>query len=428
MTMIKIPYGSTSLELCTDGLNIKGVLISGSHDFKVSVTEEEIVRNALSHPIDSKKLSELAVRKQKVVIVTSDHTRTVPSKLTLPLLLGEIRKGSQNAEVKILIGTGLHRKTTLAEQRRMFGDAIVDHETVLVHDAFNTEEMCEVGVLPSGNRLEVNKNIIDCDLLVTEGFIEPHFFAGFSGGRKSILPGVSSEKTIKGNHCFRQLENANAATAILAENPVNLDMEYAARKVNVQFTLNVALDERKKIIAAFAGDIINSHKIGCEFVKDLSKVDAVMGDIVITSNGGYPLDQNLYQCPKAVASAEVCVKEGGIIILVAACEDGIGGTFFEELMLSGKPPEVLKKLSALSAAETVPEQWCAQKLCQTLLKYKIILVTTHIDPEIIKKANLIPASSIEEALSIALQQKGKDAEVVVVPDGVSAIPMRKEGE
>jgi nickel-dependent lactate racemase len=209
----------------------------------------------------------------------------------------------------------------------------------------------------------------------------------------------------------------------MENNPINIDMEYAARKANVQFTLSVVLDEEKKVIGAFTGDVIASHHIGCEFVKSLAKVDAISGDIVITSNGGYPLDQNLYQCPKGIASAEVCAGENGIIIIAAECGNGMGGDFFEDLMYSGTPQEILDKLSALPSEETIPEQWCAQKFSQTLLKHKIILVTNGIEHELIRKANLIPAASLEEAISFALKEKGKDASVVVIPDGVAVIPI-----
>ena len=426
MSTIRIPYGESFLPLRTEGLNIAGVLNSKAGEYTISASEQYLVRSAIQNPIHSQKLSDLAVGKQKVVVITSDHTRSVPSKLTLPILLAEIRSGNPDADIEILIGTGLHRATTEAEQRSMFGNDIVDNEKIIVHDAFDPSQMVDLGELPSGCRLEVNRRAVECDLLVTEGFIEPHFFAGFSGGRKSILPGVSSERTVKENHSFKQLNDVHSITASLRENPINLDMEYAARKVNVQFTLSVALGEEKNVIAAFAGDVIDSHHVGCEFVRDLAKAEAITGDIVVTSNGGYPLDQNLYQCPKAIASAEVCAGESGTIIIAAECRNGMGGVFFEELMQSGNPPDVLERLARLPQEETIPEQWCVQRFCQTLLQHKIILVTDHIPEETIRRANLIPARSIEDALALALEDKGSHAKVVVIPDGVAVVPIKKK--
>ena len=192
MRTIKIPYYTSTMELHVEEENLKAVMYAKADDYQPGKTETEVIEEALEHPIGTKKLSELAVGKNKVVLVTSDHTRAVPSKITLPILLKEIRKGNPDADITILIATGLHRATTEEEQRRMFGDAIVDNEKIAVNDAFKPEEFAYMCKLPSGADFYVNSLAAECDLLVTEGFIEPHFFAGYSGGRKSILPGVCS--------------------------------------------------------------------------------------------------------------------------------------------------------------------------------------------------------------------------------------------
>ena len=189
MKTIKIPYYTSSLDLHVDEKNLEAVITARTDEYEAGKSEEELVKEALEHPIGTPRLSELAKGKNRIVLVTSDHTRAVPSKLTLPLLLAEIRKGNPDADITILIATGLHRPTTEAEQRRMFGDPIVDHEKIAVNKAFEPDDFAYVTGLPSGAELWVNKLALDCDLLITEGFIEPHFFAGFSGGRKSILQG-----------------------------------------------------------------------------------------------------------------------------------------------------------------------------------------------------------------------------------------------
>ena len=293
MLLFDIPYGKSSLPLYVSEKNCKAVLRVNTDHVKPEDSPEALINAALEHPIGTPPLRELSAGKQKITIVTSDHTRAVPSRLTLPLLLAEIRRGNPNAEITILIATGLHRETTEQEQRSMFGDEIVDNERIVVNNAFIPESFRFVRVLPSGAELWVNKVALDCDLLITEGLIEPHFFAGFSGGRKSILPGICSAATVNENHSYKAISSPYAMTGVLENNPINVDMVCAARSVNVQFILNVALNAEREVIAAFAGDLEQAHEKGVAFVRSMSQVPRTEADIVVTSNGGYPLDQNL---------------------------------------------------------------------------------------------------------------------------------------
>lgn len=425
MKTIPIPYYTSTLDLHVAEENLKAVITAKTEEYDPGKTEKELVEEALANPIGTPRLRELAKGKNKVVIVTSDHTRAVPSKLTLPILLKEIREGNPDADVTILIATGLHRPTTEAEQRRMFGDEIVDHEKIAINKAFEKDDFDFVCPLPSGAELWVNRIALNCDLLITEGFIEPHFFAGFSGGRKSILPGICNAATVNENHSYKAISSPYSTTGVLEHNPIHEDMVYAARKVNVQFILNVALNGEKKVVAAFAGDLEEAHATGVKFVRELAQCPSITGDIVITSNGGYPLDQNLYQSPKAVATAEACCKDGGVIIMCASCFDGMGGTNFEKLIVKGTVDEIDAYLSKIPPKETIAEQWCAQIYSRILKKHKVILVTTYLDHELVRKANLIPASSPDEALEMAYGMMGKDAKVVVIPDGVSVLAVKE---
>ena len=425
MKTIKIPYYTSSLDLHIGEENLEAVITAKTDEYVASKSEAELVEEALSTPIGTPRLSELAKGKKKVTLVTSDHTRAVPSKLTLPILLKEIRSGNPDADITILIATGLHRATTEAEQRRMFGDVIVDNEKIAVNDAFKDEDFAYVRTLPSGAELWVNKLALECDLLVTEGFIEPHFFAGFSGGRKSILPGICNAATVNENHSYKAISSPYSTTGVLEHNPIHEDMVCAARAVNTQFILNVALNGEKKVIAAFAGDLEEAHATGVKFVRELAQCPSITGDIVITSNGGYPLDQNLYQSPKAVATAEACCKEGGVIIMCASCYDGMGGTHFEKLIVRGTVDEIDEYLSKIPPKQTIAEQWCAQIYSRILKKYRVILVTTYLDHELVRKANMIPASSPDEALAMAYEMMGKDARVVVIPDGVAVLAVKE---
>ena len=422
---IPIPYYTSTLNLHVDEENLKAVLTAKMHGFHAEKSQEQLVLDALEHPVGSPRLRELAKDKQKIVIVTSDHTRAVPSKITLPLLLKEIRSGNPQADITILIATGLHRPTTEEEQRRMFGDEIVDHEKIAINNAFDPEQFVELCTLPSGAVFQVNKLAAQCDLLVTEGFVEPHFFAGFSGGRKSILPGVCSERTVNENHSYKAVSHPRSNSGMLKDNPIHADMLCAAKAVNVQFIFNVALDGEKKIVAAWAGDLEKAHEAGVAFIRQWSQCPVVTGDIVVTSNGGYPLDQNLYQSPKAMATAEACAGEDGVIIMCCSCCDGMGGAHFGEILQRGTPDEIDRYLSEIPPQKTIPEQWCAQVCVRVLRRHQVILVTTFLDHDEVRRANMIPASTPDEALEIAYRLKGEHAGVVVIPDGVSVLTVNE---
>lgn len=421
MQEFQIPYGTGALALHVSEKNLKAVLCPKLHRREPCESEAALVQRALARPIGTPHLCELAKGKNKIVIVTSDHTRAMPSRITLPLLLGEIRRENPTAQITILIATGLHRATTEQEQRRMFGDEIVDREHIVVNNAFREEDFVSLGTLPSGAELCVNRIAAECDLLITEGFIEPHFFAGFSGGRKSILPGICSEKTVNENHSFRAIASPQAKAGVLDGNPIHRDMVEAARRVGVQFILNVALDPQKRIAAAFAGDLEQAHAQGVCFIREQYGCRAEKGNIVITSNGGYPLDQNLYQSPKAAATAEVCCQEGGVIILCCSCSDGFGGEHFEKLIGLGSPEQIEAYLAAIPPQETIPEQWCAQIYARILKKHPVILVTRGLSAQQVRYANMVPAASPDEALALAYAMVGKSAQVVVIPDGVNVL-------
>lgn len=422
---IPIPYYTSTLALHVEEENLKAVLTAKMHGFHAEKSQEQLVQDALEHPVDSPRLRTLAEGKRNIVIVTSDHTRAVPSKITLPLLLKEIRSGNPDADITILIATGLHRPTTEEEQRRMFGDEIVDHEKIAINNAFAPEQFVELCTLPSGAVFQVNRLAAECDLLVTEGFVEPHFFAGFSGGRKSILPGICSERTVNENHSYKAVSHPRSNSGMLKDNPIHADMLCAAKAVNVQFIFNVALDGEKKIVAAWAGDLEKAHEAGVAFIRQWSQCPVVTGDIVVTSNGGYPLDQNLYQSPKAMATAEACAGEDGVIIMCCSCCDGMGGAHFGQLIQRGTPDEIDRYLSSIPPEKTIPEQWCTQVCVRVLRKHPVILVTTFLNHDEVRKANMIPASTPDEALEIAYRLKGEHASVVVIPDGVSVLTVKE---
>ena len=425
MKEVKLPYGKEFIELEVDD-NVD-ILVSQAGEFKAEKSEEDLVRDALLNPIGSEKLSDLVKGKEKITIITSDHTRPVPSHITMPILLEEIRSTNPEADITILIATGFHRPTTHEELVNKFGEEIVNNEKIIVHKSGVDEDMVELDRLPSGGRLLLNKHAINTDLLISEGFIEPHFFAGFSGGRKSLLPGVASEKTVLANHCSKFIASDYSRTGILDENPIHRDMAFAAEQARLAFILNVVIDAEKKIINAFAGDRVKAHAEGCDFVRGLSTIEGVNADIAITSNGGYPLDQNVYQSVKSMTAAEAAAADDGIIIEVSRCNDGHGGeSFYKTFKEAADPKDIEDRVLQIPMEETIADQWEIQILARILVRHKVIFVTDPENKQLIEDMHMTYAASLDEALKIAKEIKGEDAKVAFVPDGVSVIVNKKK--
>lgn len=410
------------VEIEIDDSNLSGILESKAEEYKSGGTQEELVETALDNPIGSESLEELVKGKNNMVIITSDHTRPVPSRVTMPILLRRIRAVNPGIDIKILIATGFHRPTTHEELVIKLGEEIVRNEEIIVHDAFDDSAMVKLGTLPSGGELIINRLAVETELLIAEGFIEAHFFAGFSGGRKSVLPGIASATTVMANHCGEFIASPYARTGVLKNNPIHRDMLYAAEKSKLAFILNVVINSEKKVIKAFAGHSEMAHLRGCEFVMELSKVDKIPADIAISSNGGYPLDQNIYQSVKGMTAAEATCIEGGVIIMISACNDGHGGqSFYDNLAQANTPRELLDRIARVPRNETVPDQWEFQILARMLDKYTVIMVTDMCDTQMIKNMHMEHAFNFEDALRRAYEIKGNDAKVVVIPDGVSVI-------
>ncbi|HEY5466832.1 MAG TPA: nickel-dependent lactate racemase [Clostridia bacterium] len=422
MIKISIPYNRAPLTLELEPDCLKAVLETKTYVPANPLTEQELVIQALEHPIGSERLSAMAAGARQVLVITSDHTRPVPSKVTLPILLAEIRKNNPEVKIKILVATGFHRLSRKKELIAKFGEEMFSREDIVIHDCRDKAHLVYKGQLPSDGELWVNDAVDWADLVVAEGFIEPHFFAGFSGGRKSILPGIAAEKTVFANHCARFIASPYARTGNLEHNPLHLDMLFAAQAAGLAFILNVALDADKKIIQAFAGHPELAHRQGCDWVGRLAAVKRVPADIVVTSNSGYPLDQNIYQAVKGMSAGEACVREGGVIIIAAACEDGHGGeAFFRWFAEAKSPQEVTDKIHAIAQQDTLPDQWEAQILARILGKCRVILVSDLCDSQTVCAMFLQHAPDLAAALAMARAQVGELAEIVVIPDGVSVI-------
>lgn len=415
--MITIPYGKTFLPFDDTGCT---VLQSRIGELKAQRNGAAIVRDAMEHPVDSPRLCELAKGKRTCTIIVSDHTRPVPSRDILPNMLRELYAGNPEIEVTLLVATGFHRLTTEAELEAKLGKKTMESCRVVVHDCRDAYRNVSIGTLPSGAPLVVDRLAVETDLLAAEGFIEPHFFAGFSGGRKSVLPGVCDQRTVLGNHCSRFIDSPYSRTGILDKNPIHEDMVAAAKIARLSYIVNVVIDEEKQTVAAFAGNPFTAHRQGCDFLLSYAEVSPVFSDIVITSNGGAPLDQNLYQCVKGMTAAEATCRDGGTIILCAECSDGHGGEGFYSALKNCRSPEALyAQQMATPQDKTSPDQWESQILARILMHHRVIMVSGQLMKPIIEDMKMFYAPSLAEAVLLARSFGGKS--IAVIPNGISVI-------
>ena len=301
----------------------------------------------------------------------------------------------------------------------------MERERIVIHDCDDTENMSYLGRLPSGGELWVHRLAAEADLLVAEGFIEPHFFAGFSGGRKSVLPGIASRKTVMYNHNGTFIDSPFARTGIVDGNPIHNDMLYAARAARLAYVVNVVINAEKEAIYAVAGDVDLAHREGRAFLAKQCRVSAIASDIVISTNGGYPLDQNIYQAVKGMTAAEATVRPGGVIIMLAQCGDGHGGeSFYETFREERDVARLLRRFVETPAEETVPDQWESQILARILQHAHVIFVSDAPD-DMVRNFHMIPAHSAAEAMEKAdalLEEQGiRCGKILAIPDGVAVM-------
>ena len=405
------------------------------------VDESAIIAAALAAPIGSPRLSELARGKKKVVVITSDHTRPTPSRLTLPPMLKEIRDGSPGADITVLIAVGSHRPTTREEMAEKFGADFVAREKIINHDPHDASGLVCLGRLPSGGELVLNRQAVEADLLAADGFIEPHQFAGFSGGRKSVLPGIAGLGTVLASHNSEFTMHPKARPGVLKGNPFQADMLHAARAAGLAFIVNVTLtpdqaDDRQRVTnqgepsarprhrveAAFAGEMEAAHLAGCEHVLRRCGVKAVPAPVVVTGNGGYPLDQNIYQSTKSLMAADLCCEEGGVIISVNECGDGHGAdAFHRDFKNAGSLETLLDEIQSRGRADTRPDQWVTQ-LTAGILKRRKVIAVSGASPELIRSFGMIPAPYLGAALKMADEMTGRPGgPITVLPEAVALV-------
>ncbi len=386
--------------------------------------EARAIRQALNDPIGSPPLTSLVKPGNRVVVVHTDITRATPNDRILPIVLNELREaGIATQDIILLNGLGTHRRQTEAELRVMLGDHIVDSYRCLQHDCHDDSSLISLGETSHGNPVRINRYYMEADVRILTGFIEPHFFAGFSGGPKAILPSLAGEESVFTNHGLEMIAHPQAAWGMTEGNPIWEEMREVALRTNPTFLLNVALNTQQEITAVFAGDMLAAHAKGCEFVKQnaMLAVDSPY-DIVVTTNSGYPLDQNLYQSVKGMSAASQVVRSGGSIIIATACEDGLPnhGSYAALLAEAGSPQGILDMIS--QPGFNVQDQWQVQIQEQILRRAEVCVYSEGLTDEQIRQALFIPCRDIEAAVARLHGRYGSKARICVMPEGPQLIP------
>ncbi|MBI3877780.1 MAG: nickel-dependent lactate racemase [Verrucomicrobia bacterium] len=409
--------GHLSIEL-PDG---RTTVIEPSHNPGLP-DEKAAVLAALRQPIGARPLRELIEPHHKVCINFTDITRATPNERIIPWLLEHIADRVPRDNITLLNQTGTHRPNTRAELEKMLTPEIVANYRVINHECEHDAAMVQFGTTCDGSPALINRHCAHADVRIVTGFIEPHFFAGFSGGPKGIAPGVAGLRTVMSNHGAKNIGDPRAAFGITEGNPLWEELRDIALRVGPSFLFNVTLNEHKQITNVFAGDFLGAHKIGIEFVRKsaMQKVKSPF-EVVVTTNSGHPLDMNLYQGVKGMSAAARIVQESGLIILAAECREGVpAGSPLDKLLRSaGSPEEILAMLATPGFVK--PEQWQAQ--IQALIQRKArVLVHSALPDEIIRAAHLEPCRDIAAEVKAELERRGADARVAVLPQGPLTIP------
>ena len=412
-TTIDLAYGKTKIQLAVPTKNLMGILHSAEPSLPPS--DEGEIERALREPIGSPGLEDLAKPGMKVVIMASDITRPSPSKKLLPPLLSRLRSaGVKDEDITVMFGMGIHRNHTEDEKRTLVGDAV--YESVRCVDSTEAGDFVLIGTTSRGTPVEVCRMVVDCDLLIGTGNVEYHYFVGYSGGVKAVLPGACSKRTVEANHSMQLLPGAEAGS--YEKNPVRQDIEEAGAMIGMDFILNVVLDEKKRIVRAVAGHPKEAHAVARTVVDDVygARIPE-KADIVVASAGGFPKDVNVYQAQKALENAGRAVRDGGTIILVARCEEGLGEDTFERYMTGMEPDAIIESIRK----QFVLGGHKAAAIARVVKRATVMLVSA-MDPELVRRCKMVPAVTLEYAFAAAMKRHGEKAKVIAMPYSGSTVP------
>lgn len=423
---VRLAYGKTGMELDLPDLH-PDIIVPG-HQAGLA-DERTAILEALDRPVGALPLAEWLSSDCSICITFTDLTRPTPNERMIPVLLDYLhRKGVRKEQITLLNQLGTHRPNTADELEQLLTPEVARSYRVVNHESENRSAHVQLGVTASGAPALINRHFVEADVRIVTGFIEPHLFAGFSGGPKCIMPGIAALETVMSNHGFRHIADPHATFGITEGNPIWEEMRDIALRAGKAFLLNVALNNDREITAVFAGDLLESHREGCAFVRRsaMQRVDEPY-DIVITTNSGYPLDLNLYQTAKGMGAAARIVREGGTIIVASECREGVpANSAFERLLHGAKDPDdLLHRLG--KASNPTPDQWQAQiqALCQK--RARVLLKSTMPD-EIVRRAHLTPCDDIGREVESLVAQHSGPLRIAVLPYGPLTIPYLAQEE
>lgn len=422
---VRLAYGETGLDIDLDP-RVTTVVEPVHHE--AAADQVGVLRAALRSPVAGPPLRDRVRRGQTVAISACDGTRPQPRRLVVPAVLAELDGIVDLDDVVVLVATGTHRGNDEHELRRMFGDEVVDSVRVVNHDARDRDRLTWVGTHGNGVPVWLNREWVDADVRITTGFVEPHFFAGFSGGPKMVAPGLAALETVLVLHDAARIGDQRATWGITRGNPVHDDVRAIAEATGVTFALDVVLNRDKDVVAAFGGDLLPMHAAATAAAKRMAMrpVEAPF-DVVVTTNSGFPLDQNLYQAVKGMSAAHQVVRPGGTIVCAAECRDGFPdhGSYRAVLASAASPKALLDDISR--RVDTVPDQWQVQIQARIQSTCRVVVHTSFLSDADLAAAHLEQTRDISATVARALADAGPGARACVLPEGPQTIPYLVEG-
>ncbi|WP_228727874.1 nickel-dependent malate racemase, LarAH6 family [Fusibacter ferrireducens] len=386
---------------------------------EIGLTEQDEVKRSLKEPIASPRLKEIVKPGEKIFIITSDITRPMPSYKVLPCVLDEMKEaGVKEEDITVVLALGSHRSHTEAEKKTLVGEAVYNSKIKIIDS--DMAQCINLGTCKNGTPVDIFEPVAKADRIICLGNVEYHYFAGYSGGAKALMPGVSSHAAIQANHS--NMVKPEARTGNLETNPVRQDIDQITEFIKIDFIVNVVLNAKKEIIKAVSGHWKEAHREGCRFLDTMYGIEIeAPADIVVVTPGGFPKDINLYQSQKSLDNSKHAVKEGGVIVMLASAKEGFGEKTFEDWMRNKSPMEMIEEIKCnfkLGGHK-------AAAIASVIQKSDIYFVS-DLDDELVRSINFIPFKTAQEAIDKALEKQGENAKILLMPAGGSTLPIVKK--
>ena len=419
---VELPYGHGKVEVKIPQKNLLKILVPS--DIPPVINQVEAIKKAVENPIGSQPIPKLVQSKKakNAVIIISDLTRLVPDNIIVPILLDKLNEaGIPPGKVTVLVATGTHPPPAWKELKNRLGEELVNRVKIEIHNAKDDANLVYIGKTSVGNDIYINRIVTEADIKIGTGSIIPHIIAGYSGGRKIILPGVAGVKTIQYNHSFKFVLHPNARPGVIHDNPISKDMEDAARLARLDFIVNVVLNAENEICYVVAGDPYEAWKAGVEVADKIYKTKLTTTvPILITDPGGYPFDIDLYQSlSKGVNPFWHVVQDRGVVILVARCNGGVGDKLMEQWLIEAKTPEDVINRGKSEGLKLGPH--VAWFTCYKVLRRAKIILVSDMPDDLVNKLLMTPAEDVETALNMAFEITGKESKIAVIPSATKVV-------